>query len=67
MELLFALVAHLGVTYSSAWKIANAIDAGMSITAAISIVTGITSIAGMFLIAIRNAAKRVATRYLVLW
>lgn len=67
MEVLFDLVAHIGVTYANAWKIANAINAGMSIAAALSIIGGITSIAGMFLIAIRNAAKTIATRYLVLW
>ncbi|MFE8874599.1 hypothetical protein ACE4RV_15855 [Acetobacter persici] len=63
----FDLAAKMGITYSQAYRIAEAINNGMSIASAISIISGIGSIVGVTTIIIRRKIFELGIKATATW
>ncbi|GAW27892.1 hypothetical protein [Carboxydocella sp. ULO1] len=63
----FAMVQNIGVSYYTAWLIADAINAGLSIATIIAIVSGVASWIGVFYSAIRKKIWELGMSAAVFW
>jgi len=64
---MFELVAHLGVSYESAYTIANAILAGMDLASVVSLASGVGSLISLWWTGIKYIAKTKSKTALVSW
>ncbi|MED0774095.1 hypothetical protein [Bacillus siamensis] len=64
---LFDLAAKLGITMGNAYKIAQAINAGWSLASIISIVSGVGSIVGIYMYAIKKKIVELGMKATAAW
>lgn len=66
-QYIFDIVAKYGVTYTQAYLIANAINAGLSLASILSIVSGVGSIIGASINLIRKNIWELSLNRAIMW
>ncbi|MFU8692714.1 hypothetical protein ACNA6I_23150 (plasmid) [Rossellomorea sp. FS2] len=61
------LAAKLGITYSKAYLIAKAVSAGMTLASILTIVSGVGSIVGVYMFAIKKKVIDLGLRATAAW
>ncbi|MCA1065324.1 hypothetical protein QTG56_07355 [Rossellomorea sp. AcN35-11] len=61
------LAAKLGITYSKAYLIAQLVNGGLTVASIISIVSGVGSIIGVYMFAIKRKIIDLGMRATVAW
>ncbi|MCI4127508.1 hypothetical protein [Bacillus haynesii] len=64
---LFDIAAKFGITFSNAYKIAQAINAGWSLASIISIAMGVGSIIGIYMYAIKKKIMELGMKATAAW
>ncbi len=64
---MFDLIGHIGVTYNTAYNIATAVSAGMSLATVVGLASGVGSLLSMFWLAIKYVAKTKSKAALIGW
>jgi hypothetical protein len=61
------LAAKLGITYSKAYLIAQAVNSGLTLASILTIVSGVGSIVGVYMFAIKRKIIDLGMRATVAW
>jgi hypothetical protein len=66
-DVFLQIVAHTGATYTAAWKVANLLDAGLTVSAVAGAVSGVGSWVSILSLGIKHLIKSQGKRAAVFW